>query len=160
MTETKANYSTTNVPPERTQAELRKVLKAAGCSDIGYREENDRSGQLSGLVAEFTSSEDGATYGYRVRVPFSAARMVRKPKESWQQAEERETRRLWRVLYWQVKRRMEAIEEGISEFRREFGFDIVDPMTNVTVWEAMNNSQVFERMALGGPGLKLLGGGR
>jgi len=160
MPEGKANYATTNVPPERTQAELRKVLKAAGCGDIGYREENDRAGQLSGLVAEFTATEEGSTFGYRVRVPFNSAALIRKPKESWSQAEERETRRLWRVLYWQVKRRMEAIEEGISEFRREFGFDIVDPVTNVTVWEAMNKGNFFDRVAIGGPGLPLLESGR
>jgi hypothetical protein len=73
---------------------------------------------------------------------------------------EQEERRIWRVLYWSIKARMEAVEEGVETFQQAFLAHLVDPSTNRTLWEQVRSSVEAGALQVGGPGLPALTAGR
>jgi hypothetical protein len=61
---------------------------------------------------------------------------------------ELEERRVWRVLYWLLKSRMEAIDAGVETFAEAFLPHLVDPGTDRTVYEAMVAAGAVEQLQL------------
>lgn len=148
--------TTTTIASSRDAIE--SLLKKAGCKNISHHNEQPAD-DITAVYVEFRHKENGADYEYRLRVPVDMKALQRKTGETWEKAETRELMRVWRVLYWQTKRRLEAVEEGVSEWRREFGWDTVEPNSGLTVWDVMHKADMFGRLAVGGPGLPLLSAG-
>ncbi len=148
--------TTTTIASSRDAIE--SLLKKAGCKNISHHNEQPAD-DITAVYVEFRHKENGADYEYRLRVPVDMKALQRKTGETWEKAETRELMRVWRVLYWQTKRRLEAVEEGVSEWRREFGWDTVEPNSGRTVWEVTRQSIEDGALSLTGGGIKQLAAG-
>lgn len=145
-----AAYQDTNVEVERTQMELAKMLRKHGADQFGFSESHD--------LAELAFRK--GALAVRMRVPIrpmteAAARaLARERKQSMDKAvgarQEQEARRVWRVLYWLVKSRMEAIEAGVETFEQAFLAHFLDPQSDRTVYEAMAESGALRQLESGG----------
>lgn len=116
----------TSVPVERSLAEVKKQLRAAGADQIGIVEAMDKT------VVAFTL----AARQYRMTIPL-------KPKAKNPAQEER---RAWRLLLLLVKSKLEAVREGASTIEREFLADMVMPdRSTVHEWLQPQLAIAYER---------------
>lgn len=114
----------------------------------------------------FSESRDMAEVGFvfgalavRMRVPIkpmtdeAAVAYARKTRSSQakalQERPEREARRVWRVLFWLLKTRMEAIEAGVETFQEAFLAHLLDPRSDMTVMEAMLERGAMKQLEVG-----------
>jgi hypothetical protein len=134
-------YETTTVPVERSQAQLRKLLQAYGADSFEFGE-----GRLNGQrMAAIAFAVHGQRV--RIRVPFkeadddavraAASRSRRSVDETRITLSEREDKRIWRVLSWNVKARLEAVEEGIETFEEAFLAHLLNESTGQTIFEQL-----------------------
>lgn len=65
---------------------------------------------------------------------------------------EQEAKRIWRVIAWNLKARMVAVEEGVETFEEAFLAHLVNAQTGRTVYEELADSG---RVELGTPPLAL-----
>lgn len=72
------------------------------------------------------------------------------------EAREQEARRIWRVLAWNLKARLEAVEEGVETFEEAFLAHLLDETTGETVFEQLARTG---RVELGEPLLPQLEAG-
>ncbi|MDY6810956.1 MAG: hypothetical protein SW127_18405 [Actinomycetota bacterium] len=107
-----AQYTT--VPIERSQAEMKKTLARYGARNIATLD-GDHEHAIAFVYG-----------GWLVRM-----------KLPMPENDDRERRRLWRSFNLIVKAKLEAIENGVSTFEREFLPDLVIPATGTTVGEWM-----------------------
>lgn len=142
-------YSGTNVPIEKSQAEIRTMLRRYGADSFsfgetrGHAEVQFRHGALAVRmrvpIRELTEDE--------IRAEPSLARQgVYKVLE---QGVEVSARRVWRVLYWLLKTRMEAIEAGVETFAEAFLAHLLDPHTERTVYESMVDAGAMRQLEAG-----------
>lgn len=134
-------YASTTVPVERSQGEIRKLLIRFGAARLAFGEERDDMGQRWAAV-----TFQAKVYAVRMRVPlkpvderevtakYQRARS-RTRDEIRDQLYEQEERRIWRVLAWNLKARMVAVEEGIETFEEAFLAHLLDPRSGRTVYE-------------------------
>lgn len=157
-------YETTTVPVLKSQDEIRRMLKKAGAIRIGvWDDQTDDGTPLS--ILEFEREHCLV----RLRVPHRvldsdearerAKRAKRAVAEIATNHPEQEERRVWRILLYQIKTRMEAISEGIETFEQSFLPHIVDPVTNTTVWEHAEPAVLAGALRIGGRGLLALPAG-
>ena len=57
---------------------------------------------------------------------------------------EQEERRIWRVLAWNLKARMVAVEEGVETFEEAFLSHLVNPASGRTVYEQLSEDGRIE----------------
>lgn len=151
-------YETTEVAVERSQAEIRKLLYAKGARNFSFAE-TEVDGQSFAAV-DFIHEEQRV----RVRVPLkpvSQRLLAQKVQRARGRTREQiaadmldqEARRIWRVLFHGLKARLVSVEEGVETFEEAFLAHLVDPVTGITMWEAIKG--VIEQGALkvGGPGI-------
>ena len=136
-------YGSTTVPVERSQGEIRKLLVRSGAQRLAFGEERDETGQRWAAV----TFQAGA-HAVRMRVPlklideravnlkYSRAR-TRNRDEIRDQLYEQEERRIWRVLAWNLKARLVAVEEGVETFEEAFLAHLLDPRTGRTIYEQL-----------------------
>jgi hypothetical protein len=134
-------YESTSVPVERSQGEIRKLLIRFGCERLAFGEERDDGGQRWAAV-----TFKAKLYAVRMKVPlkviderevgraFSRARS-RSRDEIRDRLYEQEERRIWRVLAWNLKARMVAVEEGLDPFEEAFLPHLLDPRSGRTIYE-------------------------
>ena len=143
-------YETTNVPVAKSQEELRKVLRRYGADRFSFTESRE--------LAEVTFSH--GAWAVRMRVPIRP--MTEAAAREWARAQrvnqakavegrqDSETRRVWRVLYWLLKTRMEAIDAGVETFEQAFLPHLLDEQSDRTVYEAMTDSGALKQLESGG----------
>ncbi len=147
-----AAYSSTKVPVEKSQSDLRKLLR-------GYGAEGYQFGEVTREGTTYASIEF-AHEGYvvRMRVPHKepdlnelrqrAKRARTKTLEDlYEESQDQEARRIWRVLYWNLKSRMEAYEEGIETFLQAFMAHVLNPATGRTIYEELSTEGRVELVA-------------
>lgn len=138
-------YETTKVSISDSQGDIRGLLWKHGADEFAFREAWLSSQQVA--MAEFVHRQ----HLIRIHVPLKdmgeAARAYsRKPNvrksliDIFREMQDQEGRRMWRVLYWTIKAKLEAVEEGLVEFDQEFFSYIVDPQTDLTVYERLKPS--------------------
>jgi predicted DNA-binding protein (UPF0278 family) len=137
-------YETTTVAVERSQSELRKLLGKYGASRFAFGEERDATtGERHAAVTFVRDS-----YAVRMRVPLKQvdervvgqrySRARTKTRDAIRdELYEQEERRIWRVLAWNLKARMVAVEEGVETFEEAFLAHLVDPASGRTVYEQL-----------------------
>lgn len=151
-------YATTTVPVERSQAEVRKLLTDYGASRFAFGEETDSAG-VRWAAVQFAHGG----HAVRMRVPHKplddkalAAKARRARTQTYAQFEaaaiEQEAKRIWRVIAWNLKARMVAVEEGVETFEEAFLAHLVNAQTGRTVYEELADSG---RVELGTPLLAL-----
>jgi hypothetical protein len=134
-------YENTSVPVSRSQEGVRTLLQKHGASQFTFGEATVAGKVWVGV--EFALNDRSV----RMRVPLgkpdddalaSKARRSRTKTlgEIRAEANEQEARRVWRVLHWSLKARLEAVENGLETFEEAFLAHLVTE-DGVTVYEAL-----------------------
>lgn len=151
-------YATTSVPVEKSQAEIRRLLQRYEVRRLAFGEERDES-EVRWIAVTF----EAHALGVRMRVPLKAlnegdvrAKAVRSRTKTVvdirRDMRAQEERRIWRVLAWNLKARMVAVDEGLESFEEAFLPHLIDPRTNRTIYEHLAHDG---RVELPGPLLAL-----
>lgn len=160
-----ASYATTQVTVEKSQGEIRKLLTKHGASQFQFSEgvgPNDswwvgvtfvHDDHLVRVAVPLKDMDEGELSG-KVRRARTKTRA-----EFIAEHNDQEGRRIWRVIYWSLKARMEAVEEGLESFEQAFLAHMVDPGTGQTIWDVIRPHVEGGRMRMGGSGLPELGSG-
>lgn len=152
-------YETTSVPATQTQGDIRDTLTKHDCKQFRFSEQiNDDGG--SSLMVEFVKDDHLVRVAARAEGPDpewldeKAERARTKTRDQIAQEESaQEVRRMWRVVYWSLKTRMEAIEDGLETFVQAFLPHVVDPATGLTLWQRLRPHVDDGALSLGGTGL-------
>lgn len=122
----------TNVPVERSRAEIETVLNRYGASAFAY------GWNPRGAAIEFAADNrrvrfvlplpDKAEFSHTTRkVNQHHAQRVRRSDADQEKAWEQACRQRWRALLLAIKAKLEAVDVGISTFENEFLAQIVLP---------------------------------
>ena len=136
-------YETTTVPVERSQGEIRKLLIRAQVAQLAFGEDRDEGGQRWASVA-FRHG----VYAVKIRVPLKvvderavSAKYMRARSKSRDEIRdllyEQEEKRIWRVMAWNLKARMVAVEEEVETFEQAFLPHLLNPQTGRTIYEQL-----------------------
>lgn len=145
-------YETTRVPVPRSQQDIREMLLSYGGDGFSLGEGPD--------FAQIEFAAQGFLVRMRVRKRPNGPELVeafqqkRKGRraEAEAQAGEWEAQRVWRVLFWSLKARLIAVEEGLETLTEAFLAHMVDPDSGRTVYEAMTESGALKQLERGGAG--------
>jgi hypothetical protein len=135
-------YDATTVPVEKSQAMVRKLLADHHAGRIEFGE-MDLGGQRWAAVAFAIDHR-----AVRMRVPHKpvdGAAVRRKLQRARTKTRtdiladvmEQEARRIWRVLAWNLKARLEAVDEQVETFEEAFLAHLVDERTGSTIYEQL-----------------------
>ncbi len=125
-------YATgTEVPVERSRAEIERVLDKYGARGFAYAKEGARC-----MIGFRVLDTDGRVLGVRMYLPLpdpddkifretstGKPRSAESSRSAWEQA----CRSAWRALLLVVKAKLEAVDSGISTIEREFLADVILP---------------------------------
>ncbi len=154
-------YEATTVAVEKSQADIRRMLKAHGCGSFEFGE-----AAINGQTWAAVGFRKGVR-AVRIKVPHKTPdphELRKKAQRAKSQerriaivseAEEQEAKRIWRVIAWNLKARMEAVQEGVETFEEAFLAHLLDERTGETFYETLARSG---RIDLGEPLLALLPG--
>lgn len=146
-------YENTSVSVERSQAEVRKLLGKHGSQRFAFGEERDDGGQRWAAVS-FVHGQ----HAVRMRVPLKLvderevrARARRAHTRTADQIRdemyEQEEKRIWRVIAWNLKARMVAVDEGVETFEEAFLAHLIDQQTGRTIYEQLAEEGRVELVA-------------
>lgn len=136
-------YSSTTVPIERSQGQIRELLARHGAREFGFGEAIDDNGD-SWMAVTFTHQ----ALRVRLRVKLKLVSMdvinakARRARTKTRddliyELSEQEARRIWRVMAHNLKARMVAVDEGVETFEEAFLAHIVNPNTGQTIYEQL-----------------------
>lgn len=158
-------YESTTVAVDRSQAAIRQLLLKHGAERFAFREGSGHDGrQWAGI--EFVHGghmvrmqvplkdvDDGEVRRRQQRARTKTAATIRADLV------EQEARRIWRVMHWSLKARLEAVQEAVETFEQAFLAHLVDPSSGGTVWQMVAPAIESGAFQIGGEGLKALGSG-
>ncbi len=127
----------TSVPVDRTEAEIKAVLRKYNATGFGVWEES------GGATIQFAAEGRLIRFGLPLpdrsseELKFSPARKKELSPDARMKAWEQACRQRWRALLLAIKAKLEAVDCGISEFEQEFLAFVVDPVSKKTVGELM-----------------------
>jgi hypothetical protein len=128
MTAARAYAAGTDVPADRSRAEIERVLTRFGATGFGYAWSEDHG------AAQVVFEAHGRRIRFSLPMPDSAERRFtvdgrnrRRSPSSARAAHEQEVRRLWRALLLVIKAKLESSASGITTFEEEFLAHIVLP---------------------------------
>lgn len=142
-------YESTSVSVEKSQSEIRRLLATHGCERFAFGEDNGTG--RTWAIMEFAHA--GLLVRIRVALkPPDEGEIARKarrsrtrsPSEVAFEANEQEARRIWRVIAWNLKARMVAVDEGVETFAQAFLPHLVNPDTNTTLYEQLAQTGKIE----------------
>lgn len=117
-------YKDTEVPISRSQEQIQKILKKHGAKRFAFGQ--DLEDDTTYALVRF--EHEGL--GIRMRVPLKEPTLqrIRNRAAQKRKGEERayddlmdaEAQRIWRVIHYNLKARMEAVEEGVEAFAEAF----------------------------------------
>lgn len=154
-------YESTTVAVEKSQADIRRLLKAHGCESFEFGEAS-----IDGQTWAAVGFRNGQRL-VRIKVPHKVpdphelrkraqrARTQERRIAIVSEAEEQEAKRIWRVIAWNLKARMEAVQEGVETFEEAFLAHLLDERTGETVYQTLSRSG---KVDLGAPLLALMPG--
>lgn len=106
-------YSDTSVPVEKSQEQIRKLLAGQGATATRF------TYLFTGALVEFViTGKDRPPTPYRIQVD---TRRIKAPQLRGPVATlaDRRQRQVWRVLYWWLKAKFEAVDFGLVEREEE-----------------------------------------
>lgn len=163
-------YATTTVPVERSQGELRKLLTRHNAQRFSFSEGRPDGEERTWVQVEFVHVGNFERpmlirLGVPLKLPDDADLRAKAQRSRTKyyvdlrhEAEEQELRRIWRVIYYSLKARLEAVEEELETFEQAFLPHIVEPTTGLTIWQMVEKPIGEGRLAIGGGGLALTAG--
>jgi hypothetical protein len=139
-------YETTTVAVEKSQGEIRGLLAKHKAQRFAFGEESGDDGRQWAAV---TFSHGGFTV--RMRVPHKALdrrkvsdKANRATRRTFSDVEaemaEQEAKRIWRVMAWNLKARLVAVEEELETFEEAFLAHLIDPSTGETIYEQLRDT--------------------
>jgi hypothetical protein len=139
-------YETTSVPVEKSQGEIRGLLTKHRATQFAFGEETDCDGRQWAAV-----SFSAQGYVVRIRVPHKPVdqRELAKKRQRARsktgadlehEMREQEAKRIWRVLAWNLKARLVAVEEEVETFAEAFLAHLIDPGTGQTIFEQLSDT--------------------
>lgn len=151
-------YEKTVVPVEKSQGEIRKLLYSHGAANFAFTETSVEGTRYAAI--DFVLHE----HRVRVRVPLKAPdpkvvrvkannARTRTAADIEQDLFEQEAKRIWRVMFHVLKARLVSVEEGVETFEEAFLSHIVDPITGMTMWDAVKSAVEAGALKPGGAGL-------
>ena len=99
-------YRYTEVSPEKSQGQIKRILIAHGASNIQFGSSFEPL-RIEGFQASVTI--EAKPYGIRIAVPVA--------EQKTESRQDQEVRRVWRVLYHHVKAIFEAADSGVIDIR-------------------------------------------
>lgn len=155
-------YDTTTVAVERSQGDIRRLLTRHGAGSFEFGEATDPDGRRWAAIG-FKLGDRAV----RMRVPHkpidrhAVARKLQRARSKTAaditgELEEQEAKRIWRVLAWNLKARLEAVEEDVETFEEAFLAHLLDERTGETFYEQLVRTGSVE---LDAPLVPLLGAG-
>ena len=139
-------YESTTVSVEKSQGEIRAMLAKHGAVSFAFGEEVDDVGVRWAAV---TFKSMGLVVRIRVpHKPIDRGELARKIQRSRSkdartiefEMGEQEARRIWRVMAWNMKARLVAVDEHVETFAEAFLAHIVDPATNRTIYDHLSDT--------------------
>ncbi len=135
-------YETTTVSVEKSQGAIRSLLVGHGASEFGFGE-TAQAGTRFAAVSFVVGAR-----AVRMKVPHKpisprdlstkyGRSRSRTREDIAREMEEQEAKRIWRVLHWNLKARMEAVQEGVETFEEAFLAHLLDERTGETVYETL-----------------------
>lgn len=162
-------YESTDVSVSRSQEQIRGVLRKHGAARIAFGEgfeDEGHDGEVGHAAVEFVHVDVLVRVYAPLRAPSKKViddkvhRSRSKDRATiFSEAIEQEAKRIWRVLHWTIKARMEAVAEGLETFEQAFLPHIVDPVSGQTLWERIQPIIESGALKIGGSGLRALGAG-
>jgi hypothetical protein len=154
-------YETTTVNVEKSQGAIRTLLAQFGAQRFAFGEEVDEAG---GAWAALSFAHHGLAV--RIKVPHktpdssAVAKKLSRTRSKTSadirfELGEQEAKRIWRVMHWNLKARLEAVEEQVETFEEAFLAHIIDPGTGETIYEQLRDTGT---VTLPSPLLALLDG--
>lgn len=118
----------TSVSPEKSQAEIQKILKRYGASGFAFAVDDDRNAaaiafKAHGRQVRFLLPLPGPDRREFLFTPTGQRRSTAGASTAYQQ----ELRRVWRALVMAIKAKLEVVESGIVSFEDEFQAHLVLP---------------------------------
>lgn len=153
-------YEGTVVSVGRSQDEIRRLLAKAGSRWLRCDDDWGISPPVS--ICEFSAYEHHIRLRVRHRelkdqiVERRAKAQRRSVGVVEMRMREDERMRIWRVIVWHIKTRLEAVDEELESFEQAFMPHIVDPITGGTLWEFAGQAYESGAMRIDGPGLQSL----
>jgi len=127
---TRRYASETTVPPDRSRAEIERVLERYGAARFLYGWEPGHaliSFEMRGRRMRFVLPlPDESEFRFTPRLQLRS-------DGAWREAHQQALRQRWRALALIIKAKLEAIESGIVTFEAEFLAQTVLPQDNQTV---------------------------
>lgn len=118
--------SSTEVPADRSRAEIERTLQRYGADAFMYGYEGTAAVlafRMAGRQVRFTLDMPDPGDEEFTLTDTGRERSETQAQKAWEQA----TRQRWRALALVVKAKLEAVDSGISEFEEEFLAHIVLP---------------------------------
>lgn len=142
-------YDKTEVPVARSQESIQKILRRHGARKFAFGQDDD--GHIIYALIRF--EHEGM--GVRMRVPLKEPDHVvlrekseRARTKTYEDLvlsfEEQEARRIWRVIFYILKSRMESVEEGVETFFEAWTAHVINPSTGRTIYEELVESGSVE----------------
>jgi hypothetical protein len=161
-------YETTTVATEKSQGAIRKLLLDFGAAEFQFGEGTSPDGSKWSGVS-FTHGGHQVLMQVPMKPPDDAelrrqAAAARRAKtrtlaEIQRGYWEQEEKRIWRVLYWSIKARMIAVDEGVETMEQAFLAHLVDPRTGLTLWQHVQPALDRGAFQIGGAGIGSIGPG-
>jgi hypothetical protein len=155
-------YDETKVEVATTQAEIRKLFTKHRIR-VHAISEDHRTDPPTGIV-QFVTDDLQVRFVLQYKDKRKEAASIRTYRHKRTVDEiaadlmDQEARRIWRVLFWTLRAKLIAIEEGLRTAEQEFLSDTVDPRDGDgrTVYQILNEDrQLKERIRVNGTGLAL-----
>jgi tRNA nucleotidyltransferase (CCA-adding enzyme) len=150
----KPPYSSTESDPEKTQMQINKLLRDYGVEGVQWTTRYDTNEVRLAFVVETEINGVKKKVGIEVTPPvFLAIRRTWDPKQgkyikvnapNWAQS--------FRLLYWWLKAKLEAVSYGLSTVEKEFLAQVMVQLPTgqkTTVGEALTNSIAKGTLMLG-----------
>ena len=162
-------YENTAVAVERSQGEIRKLLQKYGAQRFQFSEGEGMDAR-QWVALEFVHAANfERPHLIRISVPLKLLdeealkeKADRAYSKTYLQLKnelfDKESRRIWRVIYFMLKSRMESVAEEVETFEQAFLPHIVDPASGATLWMMLKGPIGDGRLAIGGKGLALPAG--
>lgn len=155
-------YDSTRVPVANSQASIRALLVKYGAQQFTFGEGVEWAGVEfvhEGMLVRMRAPVVVDRADLQARYAKYAQRGAKGFDEWSRESIEQEQKRIWRVIHWSMKARLEAVAERVETFEQAFLAHIVDPATGETLYQRLTPAIDAGRFQVGGVGLKELGSG-
>lgn len=155
ITPKKPPYSSTKADPDRTQMEINKLLQSYGVSGMQWTtnfKENKVVLQF-GIETDFQGVRRMVGIKFEPQ-PFAVKRKTWNPKGYYETVWAPNWGQTFRMLYWQLKAKLESVAYGLTSVEKEFLSQVMVSLPtgeSTTIGEALQGGALQGQLALEAP---------